>query len=84
MPPARSLLETTLQLASRYGLGTLLAILLVYKLTTTYEAKLDALTRTVETQVSDQRVLKGLLLRICVNTSPGDRDAALCQAESGR
>lgn len=85
-PTPRSL--DALQLVARYGLGTVLALFLVYKFAGEWDVELHAiatqLTTHIGTAQADQRATERLLVRICVNTAKTDRDAALCQPESQR
>lgn len=72
----------------RYGLGTALAVLLVYKLAFDWQTQLQAvstqLTNHIAEYRADQRALQHYLFRTCVNTAKTDRDATLCQPESQR
>lgn len=72
-----------LQLLTRYGLGTLLALFLVYKLAGSFELKLDALAATLERHTVDASTQTLLLRAICANTANTAADQITCR-EAGR
>jgi hypothetical protein len=71
------------QLLMRYGLGTLLALFLVYKLADTYELKLDAIAVTLQHHTTDTVTQTLLLKAICANTATTDAERVTC-SEAGR
>jgi hypothetical protein len=72
-----------LQLLTRYGLGTLLALFLVYKLSGSFELKLDALAAQFERHAADTATQTLLLKAICSNTAKTPTELVTCN-EAGR
>lgn len=66
------------QLLARYGLGTLLALFLVYKLSGSFELKLDALAAVLEHHTADTQTQTLLLRAICANTAKTDGELVTC------
>ena len=67
------------ELLKRYGLGTLLALYLVYQLSNT----LPAMARTLDAHVNDTLHQTRLLYAICLGINKSD-DAARAMCEAGR